>query len=138
MQIFLSILLSLLLAWSCSYHAKRRGRNPNIWFAAGALFGLFALVWLFILPVKKTARAAAPAQPIASSLPPLLPIALEHNEKLWYFLDEEKKQFGPMSLNALGQAWQEGKVKQETYVWNEMMQDWERFRAVIKIEQNPA
>ncbi len=128
MQIFLSIALSLLLAWGCSHHARLRGRNPSTWFVAGAFFGLFALITLFILPVRKAQGAQEAASPLTPSLTPIAP---EHSEKMWYFLDAEKIQFGPMSIHALGQAWQEGKVGQETYVWNENMENWQRFKTVI-------
>jgi hypothetical protein len=131
MQILLSILLSLLIAWACAHHAKRRGRNPMVWLAAGAFFGLFALIALFLMPPKSLAKQHSPT-PQAPTLPPLSPISSDHEDKLWYFLDDQKNQLGPMSLAALSEAWRNGKVQEQTYVWNETMENWERFHTVLK------
>jgi len=129
-QTLLTIAMSLLLAWGCSYVARRRGRNPMIWLAAGALFGILALIALFILPVVKSAaaRAAAPSPPRLALISPL------HAEKFWYFLDEQKQQFGPMSFDALSRARLAGTVKEQTFVWNEAMENWQHFKDVIQMQ----
>ncbi|MBS0605220.1 MAG: DUF4339 domain-containing protein [Verrucomicrobia bacterium] len=137
LQTFLSIALSLVLAWGCSHYAKRRGRNPMIWFAAGALFGIFALITLFILPVRKAAAKQVPEGPTVSKAPTLALLSPMHAEKFWYFLDDQKKQFGPMSFDALTKARLEGTVGEQTFVWNEEMENWQRFKDVIQPEQSP-
>lgn len=132
MQTFLTIAISILLALSCAHLARRRGRNPTTWFAAGAFFGVFALALLALLPTRKTNKheqntSSAPAQlPLLSTLHP------SHTGKLWYFLNEDRTQCGPMSLDALSREWKEGRVKEQTYVWNEEMEQWQRFQEVIK------
>lgn len=129
MQTFLSIVLGLVLGWGCGHYAKRRGRNPKTWFIAGLFFGVFALITLFILPIRKI-KALSPPKPA-----PLKAISPLHTEKLWYFLDEQKTQFGPMSLDALSRACHEGKVQGQTFVWNEAMENWQRFQEVIEPAQ---
>ncbi len=135
MQTFFTLFLSLFLGWGCSQIALRRGRSPRNWFIAGVFFGVFALIVLFILPrrtVKETVNAPQPQK----SLPTLAILSSSHAEKLWYFLDDEKAQFGPMSFDALSRAWHEGKIKQSTYVWNEAMENWQPFQEVIQSAQS--
>lgn len=131
MHYFLSLLLGLLNAWACAHFAKKRGRNPLYWFIWGALFGIFALAALFFFPVRRVVRA----EPVAIPVEPLLQvIEPEHADKLWYYLDAEKKQCGPMSFHALTRAWTEGKVRVESWVWNDSLDDWKRLESVVKIE----
>lgn len=130
MQIYITLLVSFVLAQVCRHFAKKRGRNPTHWFIGGFFFGIFAVVLLFLLPVRRV-KTDAPQQPLEpqSLLTILQP---DHVGKLWYFIDEEKQQLGPMSFDALGKAWQEGKVREQTYVWNEAMENWQTFQDVIK------
>ncbi len=138
MQTFLSILFSLLLAWGCSRYAARKGRNPAMWFCAGAFFGIFALIALFIIPIKKPGRKQARIPALAPTAPPLTTLSPEHAEKMWYYLNEQKERFGPMSLNALSKAWHEGLVKEQTFVWNEAMENWLHFKSVMDIPEKTA
>jgi|ERR1700722_7469427 len=130
MHTFLSILLSLMLGWGCSQLARQRGRSPLYWLIAGALFGIFALIVLFLLPMRKR-QAPSIAIPV-QTIPKFAILSPSHQEKLWYFLDEQRAQVGPMSFDALGKARNEGKVGENTYVWNEAMENWQRFQEVIK------
>lgn len=129
-QLFLSLLLSIFLGMACSRLARHRGRHPTHWFIGGIFFGIFALILLFLLPARKQ-KPAAPTQPARPKLNLLFP---EHDGKLWYFLDEQKAQFGPMSLDALSRSFGEGKVNKTSYVWNEAMDNWQEFDAVIQLE----
>ncbi len=133
MQTFLSIALSLVLAWICSHYARRRGRNPTTWFILGALFGIFALITLFILPVYKLQQNQISNAPMPQQRTPELAALFPlHAEKLWYYLDEQKQQFGPMSFSALNKAWNEGEVRELTFVWNEEMENWKHLKDVIQ------
>jgi hypothetical protein len=131
-QAFLSILLSLTLGWGCCHLAKQRGRSPLNWFIAGLFFGIFALIVLFILPIRQRREAFHPDALSYQKIPKLALLSPSHEEKLWYFLDEEKTQIGPMSFDALSKAWNEGKIRENTYVWNESMDNWQKFQEVIK------
>jgi hypothetical protein len=133
MYILLNIALSLFLAWCCSLSAKKRGRNPSTWFIAGAFFGIFALITLFILPNRNAGKV--PVGPSAPKAPPLEAISPLHAEKMWYYLGEQQEQFGPMSFHALSRAWNEGLVREQTFVWNEAMENWLHFRDVIHLPE---
>lgn len=51
-------------------------------------------------------------------------ICASQREKLWYYLDEERAQLGPMSFQALTQAVHQGLVTPSTYLWNEELDQW--------------
>lgn len=123
-----------------SRFARHKGRNPRAWFILGFLFGLLGLLVLFLLPpVKQKARAQMlPQTPVSPSPSPFVKKILiealdsNHSDKLWYYLDENQKQLGPMSLQALSDAWTQGKVRTNTFVWNENLSDWQSFDQVLK------
>lgn len=129
MQMMMSIAFSLLLAWSCGHYAKRRGRNPTTWFVAGAFFGILALIALFIFPVRKPNEKPIATQPIDKT-PSLTATCPIQAQKLWYYLNDNKEQFGPMSFNALSKAWLDGSVQEQTFVWNEEMENWQPLKEV--------
>lgn len=130
MQIWLtvlSVILSFLLACQCGRYAKRKGRDPSVWFMAGAFFGLFALLLLLLLPQK---RAVAPV--VALPQEPFLALSDHHIDKFWYFLDENQKQYGPMSFTALKAAWHKGSIQSKTFVWNEEMEEWKPLSEAVR------
>ena len=136
MQTFFSIALGLMLAWCCSHYAKKKGRNPTTWFFLGILFGIFSLITLFILPAIKPKGEPLSEEPAAPKPPELTLLFPLQAEKFWYYLDEEKKQLGPMSFSALSKAWKEGIVREVTFVWYEEMENWKHFKDVIKTQQS--
>jgi hypothetical protein len=136
MQTFLGILLSLTLSWGCSHLARQRGRSPLNWFIAGVFFGIFALILLFILPIRRRSEASRSEIPVSQKISKPTALSPSHEEKLWYFLDENKIQVGPMSFDALSKAWNEGKIQENTYVWNDLLDNWQRFQEVIKINES--
>ena len=123
------LLLYALMGGICYYHAKRRGRNPYIWLGIGVFFGILGLITLFILPPLRR-RNPQPVAGIAKiNLETLDP---SHSSKLWYYLDQQNQQFGPMSIDALSSAWHNGKVNRTTFVWNEVMDSWKRIEEVLR------
>lgn len=140
-----SVLFWLILGGACFYVAKQRGRNPTAWFAIGIVLGIIGLILLYILPSKKTLNASPslavskgqkeeisvnPNDSAASLLPPSPP---SFHSKLWYYLNEENKRYGPMSFNALNQKWIDGDIKCDTYVWNEEMSDWKLIEELPEV-----
>jgi hypothetical protein len=146
MQNFLLFILCLAVGGATYHYAKQRGRNPQGWFIIGFLFGIFGLLFLFLLPSKKNLPQQQSQKKGSQGVPldepqmksrllqnPLIEaIDPAHISKLWYYLDGANQQFGPMSINALSNAWQEGKVTIKTYVWNEELENWRHFEEVLK------
>jgi hypothetical protein len=133
MHYFYTFLIAILNAFICAHYAKKRGRNAFYWFVGGAFFGLFAVVALFLLPSRKADNRTA--IPKKNPMPLLHTVFPEHNNKLWYYLDQEKKQCGPMSFDALGRAWNEKRLDMRTLVWNDSLEHWKCFDEVIRVHE---
>lgn len=122
----------------CAYYARERGRNPFAWFAIGLIFGIIGLVSLFLLPNRKkelllnnTAQNSyTPPEPAIETIEPEEAPPPPKSNKFWYYLDQVNQQFGPMSYDALQEAWKEGKISLNTYVWNEDLENWTRFEEI--------
>lgn len=129
----IALLSGILFGSICFYLSKKRGRNPTAWFAIGLLCGVIGLLLLYLLPTKKPSPTLATTPPTRMAEPEITlapqgttpPTASPPTpQKLWYYLDENNKRFGPMSFDALKRAWEEDLFDQDNYVWNEEMSDW--------------
>jgi hypothetical protein len=118
----LTVMMWLAFGFLTAYLARRRGKNPYFWFFIGMLLGVMGLLILIFLSKRSTSTVKK--DPI-----PTLDVTPEPTqEKFWYYLDPEDKQFGPMSFSSLEKAYETGLVKEETYVWNEDLEDWKAFK----------
>jgi hypothetical protein len=132
MHYFYSLIFSIFTAFACAHYAKRRGRNPFYWFMGGVFFGIFALITLILLPRK--AQCVIASVPVAAPPPVRLQALAEtQTKKFWYYLDAERQQSGPMSFEALGKAWTDGRVNGSSLVWNEELETWKRFEEVVSV-----
>jgi hypothetical protein len=105
-----------------AYYAKQKNKDPFIWFFVGFLFGMLGLLSLFIISNFQAKREAQNQPPPAPK-----PVAPAVPQKFWYYLDQENRQFGPVSFDALNSAWKEGKITVNTFVWNEDLDGWKPF-----------
>ncbi len=110
-----------------AYLANRKGRNPYTWFTIGFIFGLLGVLALFILPQPRK-KNIQPDQPIPSPQP----FIDGPSDRFWYYLDEARASQGPMSHNALTQAWQNGSIGSSTFVWHEELSTWKPLQELIK------
>ena len=140
---FFIILVAIFLGTLSSYLARKKNRSPLYWFFIGAYLGVIGLIILYFLPSKSKNLDLVPAlnkgypEPKAQSelsLPPRKDSSswIKKNQ-LWYFLDKDNKQFGPMSLNGLKQSWIDDLMTSQTYIWCEDMEDWKRLEDVPDI-----
>lgn len=139
-------LLFCLISWTligylCSRIAQNRGRNPMLWFILGAILGLIAVIVLYILPsrVVVASAGAIPENKVSDEDVSYIPpedVASRPPEALWYYLDKENNQFGPMSFNALQSAWNSDEINAATYVWNEKMEDWKTLEELPETLEN--
>lgn len=134
MYFFFCLLMWTLIGYFCARIAHNRGRNSNLWFFLGAVLGIIAVILLFILPTKAaTAPSIQITQKNESSPPSYTPsedVANDPPKPLWYYLDAEEKQYGPMSLLALKEAWDANEITPNTYLWNETMSDWQTLESL--------
>lgn len=111
--------------------AKERGRDPLIWFVLGILGGIFALAVLFFLPsIKKKEEKEEPSPQMIESLP--VNDSLLHFD--WHYIDVNKAQKGPVEIEDLHQAWEDGLVNKDCYVWHHDMSDWTKVSDVDGLE----
>lgn len=125
MYMLLSFVLLMCIAAGNAYFAKQRGRDPVGWFLIGLLLGIFGLVILFLLPKKKGGNELeVDEDQILRGIP-------ENEEdftlKDWYYIGDEDQQVGPISFRELSRRWDQGILIEETYVWCEGMDNWERI-----------
>lgn len=109
-----------------AYLAKQRKKDPVLWFFIGAFFGLLGVLYLYFFAKPTQKKIVAPLV----QHPPVRQVPLAP-QKYWYYLDQENQQFGPMSYDALNQAWKDGKVSVDTYVWNEDLENWKPFGVLM-------
>jgi len=135
-SLYIWLFVQISFALISSFVAHKRSRNPYIWFCAGLFFSFLALMALLILPpvdggkeddleltedlkeIQELETVEEPEEELPSSV----------DNRLWYYLDENGKQVGPMTLQALINEWIDKKVKENTFVWNEEMSDWKPLR----------
>jgi len=120
------MLLSYAITWlifgaASAYMARSRGKNPYLWFVLGMLFGVFGILFLLFGPKAHKTSQDPNTIDITPQFDP------KHKEHLWYYLDSENHQHGPMSLDALVGALRQGKVSDKTFVWNESLENWKPF-----------
>lgn len=121
-----------------AYYASRKGRNPFLWFIWGCLLGVIAPLILFVLTFLKEKEPAdsAPertnpsletsATPSAE-IPPAAPVEPENQERLWYYLNEDHNQIGPVSLVAMKDLWNTGRLNIDSFVWSKGMPSWQKI-----------
>jgi len=129
---------SLLLGATAVYYAKKRGKNPYLWFMLGFFFGLTGLLFLLFFPrLKKSLRKKktdhpAFTQPQTQIQPsPSLFLSPYPLNTIWYYLDSEMKQQGPVSLKKLEEMKRGGLVHSKTYVWNESLSQWKKWDEIF-------
>lgn len=118
-----SIIGGILFGSICAYAAKKKNLNQLGWFALGFAFGVFALVVLTFIRPKKVAAALPELEPLFPSESPL-------TEKMWYYLTPEQEQVGPMSYNALERAYRADLISDETYLWNDDLDNWQPLSTI--------
>ena len=144
-NMLLSFVLLLIIASFTSYYANRKGRNPAIWFVLGVLLGIFAPLILLFLPKVKQEGDGLPTMtfskpdPSLSHLPPSPPsseeaIRQQEENKLWYYLDQDHQQIGPVSIVALRELWNRGKLDLNQFVWSEGMEKWEKVDTLPELK----
>lgn len=126
----LTIVLAILTGALGAFLAKRRGRNPYLWFFIGSFFGILGAFTIFFAPRK---QRAAPKEERKEDLPKIeLPPSIQGpSNKFWYYLNSDRQQVGPMSLDALTADWRQGKISLTTYVWHEELPDWKPLQELI-------
>lgn len=135
---FISFIGLLIIGVFTAYYASVKGKNPFLWFFIACLIGVFAPLTLFILTMFNNPTEESPDQPTMDVSPPPQPNDLSKEQKkdnlekmeedlLWYYLTDDHQQFGPVSVIALRDLWNTGRLSLGNYVWSQGMKEWKKI-----------
>jgi len=125
MHSILLIFSSVCFGILCSKIAGKKNRITSYWFFLGFLFGLIALIVIYFLkPCIDKKNFIKKTQPFDFF------IILNNDKNYWYYLDTNKKQIGPMSAKALFDTYLQRKISNNTFIWNDTMNDWIKLKDV--------
>jgi hypothetical protein len=127
MTLLFFITVSLFWGWITARLAQKKGLNQRNWYIAGTLFCVLAFIVLLFQHKKN------PKNPNTALKPLLTPIDLSQQQNFWYYFNEKGQQFGPINFQNLTKAWEDKKIQEGFYVWNESLNDWKRFKEVLQI-----
>lgn len=136
MRMFISFIFLLFLAGLTGFFAKKRGRDPVGWFLLSLLIGVFALLILFILP-SRTKELTTDLEVDEDKI-----LFGSHNSeeggvysKEWFYLNQDHEQIGPISFEKLQDAWEEGVIAEQTFVWCEGMTRWVKLKEMTMLHE---
>lgn len=130
------LLMCFIFGSLCSNLAKQKNRSSTIWFVVGFLTGIFGVMAIFILPVRKvlpeTKLATVGAKEWGSveekekDNTPMIRYTLEKSR--WYWLDSQHVQQNEISFVELKEMWKENKLGKETFIWQKGMKEWKKIK----------
>ncbi len=123
---FLELLFAAaLIGTLTAYLAKRKGRDPTVWFLIGMLCGIFGLIALFFVPEVKQQEKPKPPSP-----PPQDALAT----KKWFYLDAAHTTCGPHPFATIQQLFRENTIQPSTYVWCEGVEGWKKIHDLSELQ----
>ncbi|NGX33486.1 MAG: hypothetical protein K1060chlam4_01555 [Candidatus Anoxychlamydiales bacterium] len=127
----------LFCAINSSKLAYKRKRDTQLWFILGLLFGIVALAIIYFLkPLKSFKKNTQRISKRISTKPLINHFAvLKTDNNYWYYLDNTKKQIGPMSLEKLYDFYLKQKISNYTYVWNDTMDNWKKLKEISSLSK---
>lgn len=129
-----AVMACSLFGLASAYVARRRGKNPLLWFITGFLFGLIGIVAILFAPQpKRRKKRRSPSTPASAPAPE--PVLEGPIDKFWYYLDAAHLPSPPMSHQALTKEWKAGTISPKTFVWHEEMSDWTPLEQVVKLKR---
>lgn len=142
-HVLLGFFFLFIISALTSYYALQKGRNPVIWFVISLLIGFLAPVILYFLPSvtdqdnppnEMPGKGEIPAY--SGQLQVVSSEELPSSEKLWYYLDENHRQYGPVSIIALKNLFDTAKLGLHSYVWSEGMEKWEQVGDLPELKES--
>jgi hypothetical protein len=133
MEIIIVVVSWIVFGGITSYFASQRGRDPFGWFLIGLLLGVLGLLVLFLLPpIKAEEEQEAEGEKAEGEIVPAPPVHYAHD---WFYLDSGRQRLGPCSFLTLRRDWHLQKLCQDTYVWTEGMENWQRIKELPELKQ---
>ena len=125
----LSLIISLINGCVCLYIAKKRGKAIWPWFFVGLFLGIFGLFFLLLIPSSLLKKKPLPPPPLEEEKESLsLPSPSVLESSLWYYLDKENKQVGPISFAELKNKVLTQVLIGTKYIWYEEWEEWRQIQ----------
>jgi len=133
MEFWVPVAISIIMGCLCAVLAVSRERSPIAWFFLGFILGWVGLLLIFILPSLKKVPKSEPEQ--------IEPVVEEKKEPEssfertdnWFYLDQKKEVCGPLSVQMIKEKWGEGDISENSWVWNEMIDEWKKISQVKEL-----
>ena len=119
------ILVYTFLGLITAYYANKNRKNPYLWFSLVMLFGIGAIASLTYLIYKTKKRKSMLIQEAISILNQQIKFS---DSVLWYYLNNEEKEIGPMSTTKLYSLYKNKTISNSTYVWNQEFETWKLLK----------
>lgn len=130
MQLLNVLLFALFFGVLSAHFAKKQRRNPVTWFLVGFFLGLFGVGLICLLPFVerwKAQRKHKPALSLRHMPPP------PERSQIWYYLDAQHQEKGPIELPDLVQIWKEEQIGKNSYVWSAGMPEWKKLSEIPEL-----
>ncbi len=151
-SLYSAAIIWVIIGLISAFVAKRKGKNPLLWFAIGTFFSLLGLILLLLLPKNKddddkstlapvhsmNSEGGAPAEEESYSEPTPTAKRIKSDPSFqWYYVfesDSSAEVRGPMTIDLLRKAVVSLKLPLATYIWCDDFPDWTQ----ISEFQNPS
>lgn len=131
-----AFLIALAMGSISSFIAIQRKKSPISWFFAGFVFGLPGVIFTFFAPkIQSKIKLKKTSLPFKKLKKTSTPPAKKIDRRLWFYLDKEHKQVGPMSINALREDWLTKKISPSTFVWHDKLESWKKINQLSDFEE---
>ncbi|MBQ8498566.1 DUF4339 domain-containing protein [Chlamydia sp.] len=152
---FTFFLLYICLGMLTAYLATKKNRNSIGWFLAGMFFGIFAVIFILILPPLPSSNQDHDSTELKDSEDFFLQNTLEDSEIIaipdtisqvtidtekWFYLSKDRTNVGPISIVQLiaflkecKNSPEKGVSPQELWVWKKGMQNWEKVKNIPEL-----
>lgn len=133
------LLVSIGIAGFVSYQAYLRGKNPWLWFAIGFFFGILSPIFLLFFtahpqaPASRESAKEFPSEEGFQEKQILQPPHFNDDKVLWYYLDNEHRQMGPVTLMTLKELIEKEVLHKKTYVWTQGMGNWKKIEELPEL-----
>ncbi|EPP34554.1 hypothetical protein CP10139811_0549 [Chlamydia ibidis] len=149
-------LFYILLGIATSYIAIKKNRNPIGWFIGGALFGIFAILILCMLPSinskdnpNNSSLSTDDGEPMDNTFQEILENSSSSSTNLlnisterWFYLDSERRNVGPLTTERLLAFLQEENTHNQAnngpgdiWVWRKGMSEWKKVKDVSELRE---
>ncbi len=118
-----------------AFYAKQRSKNPFFWFTICFTLGLGALIAFILHPhIKKMFKKDQKEVPKDVLKAPVIKtptFSTFSPDTIWYYLDKDDNQNGPMSLKKIQALQEENIIHSDIYIWTEAFSQWKQWKNIF-------